>query len=502
MRRLFLLLSLLGLALSGTVVAQAAQGPVIVATKPIPGSYIVVLNPSTAQPDRTAATLSRRYGGTPQSYYRSTLYGFSTRGLTASQATRLAADPLVRTVYQDGTARAAQAAVPWGLDRLDQRQLPLDNRPFASRGGAGATAYLIDSGITSNQAEFGTRARVGADFLGGTGVDCHGHGTHVAGVVGGKTHGAAKETALVALRVLGCDGLGRDSHVLDAVEWVTRNGTRPAVVTMSVTMDQAGAGDEAVRRSIDAEFTYVVAAGNDSADSCGFSPGRVSEAITVAATDRTDTRPAWSNYGRCVDFFAPGSDIPSLGRLGQEVRMSGTSVAAAHVAGIVAGYIARNPFAMPADVRVALSRAMVTGAVLSPGDGSPNQLANVAYPLDPEVPTCRGGANTTDVVIPDNGTTATSVIGVGGCPPTGAPGRVRVYLDHADVNDLRIDLVDPLGRVYELEQVGGTDPVGPLRKIYAISPPGGDRNGAWTLRVSDQVRTGTGRLDQWVLSFG
>ncbi|MBM7772865.1 subtilisin family serine protease [Actinokineospora baliensis] len=500
MRRLFLVLSLLALPLSGTLVAQASQGPVIVASKPIPGSYIVLLAPSAAQPDRTAATLSRRYGGTPQSYYRSTLYGFSTRGLTASQATRLAADPLVRTVYQDGTARAAQAAVPWGLDRLDQRQLPLDSRPFASRGGSGATAYLIDSGITPNQAEFGTRQRVGADFLGGSGIDCNGHGTHVAGVVGGKTHGVAKETALVALRVLGCDGLGRDSHVLDAVEWITRNGTRPGVVAMGVTMDQAGAGDEAVRRSIDAEFTYVVAAGNDGADACGFGPGRVSEAITVGATDRTDTRPAWSNHGRCLDFFAPGGEIPSLGRQGQEVKMSGTSMAAAHVVGIVAGHLARNPFALPDDVRTALSRAAVPGAVLSPGDGSQNQLANVAYPLDSEVPVCRATGNTTDVVIPDNGTAVTSAITLS-CPPTGALGRARVYLDHQDVNDLRIDLVDPRGRVYELEQVGGTDPSGAVRKTYTVPAPAGDHSGTWTLRVTDLVRTDTGRLDQWVLSF-
>ncbi|GAA3055868.1 serine protease [Actinokineospora globicatena] len=474
----------------------------VAAARPIPGSYIVVLAPSAAQPERTATTLTRRYGGVPQSYYRSTHYGYATRGLSAAQATRLAADPLVRTVYQDGTTRAAQSAVPWGLDRLDQRQLPLDNRPFSSRGGAGATAYLIDSGITLNQNEFGTRARVGADFLGGSGIDCNGHGTHVAGTVGGKTHGAAKETSLVALRVLGCDGLGRDSHVLDAVEWVTRNGTRPGVVAMSVTMDQAGLGDEAVRRSIDAEFTYVVAAGNDGADACGFGPGQTAEAITVAATDRTDTRLPSSNYGRCVDFFAPGGDIPSLGRNGQEVRLSGTSMAAAHVTGIVAGYLARNQFAMPSDVRNALSRAAVPGAVQAPGEGSPNQLANVAYPMDPEVPTCRGGANTTDVAIPDNGTAVTSTILVSGCPPTGAPGRVRVYLDHPDVSDLRIDLVDPLGRVFELEQIGGDDGSGAVRRIYSVSPPGGDRNGSWTLRVTDLARGDAGRLDQWVLSFG
>ncbi|WP_177215505.1 S8 family serine peptidase [Actinokineospora terrae] len=461
-----------------------------------------MLAPSTASPEHTATALSRRYGGVPQSYYRSSLYGYAVRGLSATQATRLAADPWVRTVYQDGTTRAAQSVVPWGLDRIDQRQLPLDNRPFTSRGGAGATVYLIDSGITPNQAEFGARARVGADFLGGSGVDCNGHGTHVSGTVGGKTHGVAKETALVALRVLGCDGLGRDSHVLDAVEWVTRNGTLPGVVSLGLTMDQAGVGAEAVRRLVDAEFTTVVAAGNDGADACGSGPGQVAEAITVAAVDRADTRLPSSNYGRCVDFFAPGGDIPSLGRNGQEVRMSGTSMATAHVAGIVAGYIARNQFAMPSDVRDALSRAAVGGAVRVPGDGSPNQMANVAYPMDPEVPTCRGGANTNDVAIPDNGTTVTSTIQVGGCPPTGAPGRVRVYLDHPDVGDLKIDLVDPFGRVYELEQVGGNDGSGTVRRIYSVSPAGGDRNGSWTLRITDLTRGDVGRLDQWVVSFG
>ncbi|WP_104482361.1 S8 family serine peptidase [Actinokineospora auranticolor] len=488
--------------MSGALVATAASGPVVKAAKPISGSYIVLLNDAvpTTQIERTASTLSRRYGGKPKSFYRATLRGFTTQGLTATQANRLAEDPIVRTVYQDGTTRAASQ--PWGLDRIDQRALPLDYAPFYSRGGAGAVVYLIDSGITRNEAEFGTRASVGADFLGGDGTDCHGHGTHVAGTVGGKTYGVAKETALVALRVLNCQGQGADSQVLDAVEWVTRNGTHPGVAVLGLTMDQAEVGAEAVRRMVDAEFTTVVAAGNDGADACGFGPGRTEEAITVAATDRTDTRLPSSNYGRCVDFFAPGGQIPSLGRNGTEVVMSGTSMAAAHVAGIAAGYLARHPYAMPQDVRVALSRAVVSGAVVNPGAGSPNQQANVAWPMDSEVPTCEGGGNPNPVAIPDDGTSVISVITPGGCPPTGAPGRVRVYLDHPRVGDLAIDLIDPTGRVFPLETAGGDDGSGQVRRIYGVSPSGSDRNGPWTLRVADRRPGAVGRLDKWVVSFG
>ncbi|GLZ41467.1 S8 family serine peptidase [Actinokineospora sp. NBRC 105648] len=500
MRHPLLLSTVLLTTLAVAPTATAASGAVVPAARPIAGSYLVLLNATTSV-GGTAATLTRRYGGTVRSQYTATLRGFSVRGLSESQATRLAADPAVRTVFQDGTAAAA--ATPWGLDRLDQRQLPLDSAPFSANSGtgAGATVYLIDSGIVRDTAEFGDRIRVGADLLGGNGLDCAGHGTAVASVVGGKVHGVAKEAALVGLRVLDCTGTGPDSAVLDAVEWVAHNGTHPGAVAMSVTMDQTGVGDEAVRALIDAEFPTVVAAGNAGADACGTSPARVAEAITVAATDRTDTRPAYSNYGRCVDFFAPGSGVPALRLGGGEVSPSGTSMAAAHVAGIVAGWLGRNPYSLPAAVQSALYRAAVPGAVRDPGTGSPNQLANVAYPMSSELPVCGPTGNPTDVVIPDNGTTVTSTIGLS-CPQTGAPGQVRVYLAHPRVGDLRIDLVSPTGVLYPLEQVGGDDGSGAVRRTYSVPNPSGWVNGTWTLRLSDGKRGAAGLLDKWVIGFG
>ncbi|WP_018682019.1 S8 family serine peptidase [Actinokineospora enzanensis] len=458
---------------------------------------------ATADIQRTAATLSRRYGGTARSYYQTTVHGYSARGLSDYQARRLATDSSVRAVYQDGTARASGVSssgtvepVPWGLDRLDQRSLPLDNRPFNSRGGAAATVYLVDTGISRNQAEFGDRARVGADFVGGDGSDCHGHGTQVAGIVGGAAHGVAREIRLVALRALDCRGQGPDSAVLDALEWVNRNGTHPGVILLGLAMDQSPLADQAVRKLVDAEYPTVIPAGDNATDSCG--AGRVAESLTIAATDRTDTRLATSNRGPCVTYFAPGGEIPTIGRDGRESRLSGTAPAAAHTAGVVAGYLGTHPYAMPADVRSALARAAVPGAVTDPGTSTPNSMVNVAYPLDPEVPTCRGGGNPGGRSIPTDGTPATSTIAVSGCPPTGAPAHIRVYVDHPRVSDLRLELVDPVGRVSPLP--GGTGS-GPVRLMSAVSLPGGDRNGIWTLRVTDTGTAGPGRLDQWVLSF-
>jgi subtilisin family serine protease len=296
-----------------------------------------------------------------------------------SAARRLAADPEVSSVELDRTVTLADdpEEPTWGLDRVDQREPELSGT-YARASAAGVTAYILDTGVRISHREFGGRARYGYDFVDNDSVanDCNGHGTHVAGTVGGATVGVASDIKIVGVRVLNCAGSASYSQIIAGVNWVTKHAVRPAVVNMSLGGSASAALDTAVRNSIASGITYVVAAGNSKADACATSPARVGAAITVGATDRSDARASFSNHGSCLDVFAPGVEILSAYRTGDRAAawMSGTSMAAPHVCGAAALVLARRPDASPAQVRDALVAAATKDVVTDARRGSPTAL--------------------------------------------------------------------------------------------------------------------------------
>jgi subtilisin family serine protease len=280
-----------------------------------------------------------------------------------------------------------QTGATWGLDRVDQRSRPLSGTFTYTNTGAGVRAYIIDTGIRFDHAQFGGRATSGFDAVdGGAADDCNGHGTHVAGTVGGSSYGVAKGVSLVAVRVLACDGSGSTAGVIAGIDWVTANRVLPAVANMSLGGGASAALDAAVRRSIAAGVTYAIAAGNGifgifAANACNYSPSRVTEGLIVSATNNTDAKQSWANYGTCVDLFAPGIGITSAWHTSTTATntISGTSMATPHVAGVAALYLQGNPGATPAAVQSAINAAATTGVVRSPGSGSPNRLLFTSY---------------------------------------------------------------------------------------------------------------------------
>jgi subtilisin family serine protease len=364
-----------------------AEKDVIGTGDAVAGSYVVVLkNGSDASPQ----TLLSKYKGTLKRTYRTALNGFSVRDMSEQQARRLAADPKVAYVQRNllMSIQDTQRGPVWGLDRIDQRGLPLDGSYTYPAGAAeNVRAYVIDTGIRTTHTEFQGRASNGFDFIGDDPIadDCQGHGTHVASTIAGRTFGVAKRAQVVGVKVLGCDGRAEGDSVLAGIEWVTANGQRPAVVNMSLgAQGQNPAEEDAIRRSIAAGFTYVVAAGNSGMDACGFTPARTPEAITVGATDRNDTRarfdwPESSNFGQCLDIWAPGGNIQAAshdGDFATEFR-GGTSMAAPHVAGAAALYLSANPNATNVQVRNALVNGASTPFLRDIRWGSPNRLLHI-----------------------------------------------------------------------------------------------------------------------------
>lgn len=353
------------------------------ADKRIANQYIVVLKDDVADVEGEAIRLSREFGGDRNEghTYQRALKGFSVR-MPEAQAARLANDPRVAFVEEDGVVSlvATQTNATWGLDRIDQRDLPLNSTYNFNATGAGVTAYIIDTGIRATHVDLAGRVISGFTAINdGLGTnDGNGHGTHVSGTVGGTTWGVAKNVTLVAVRVLDSSGNGTNSGVIAGVDFVTSNhqAGQPAVANMSLGGGISSALDTAIANSINDGVTYAVAAGNETQDACNVSPARVPSAITVGSTTTTDARSSFSNFGTCVDIFAPGSSITSAWRTSDTATntISGTSMATPHVAGVAALFLETNPSASPATVTAAIINNSTPNKVTGAGTGSPNRL--------------------------------------------------------------------------------------------------------------------------------
>lgn len=348
-------------------------------------SYVVTFRPGASA--SLEASESRGKGLKVSHVFEHALKGMSVE-LTPAEAASLAADPMVATVEPDIVIHmtADQIGATWGLDRIDQRSLPL-NLVYSSpdSGGAGVKAYVIDTGVRATHTEFAGRVAAGytavADGFGTD--DCNGHGTHVAGTIGGTTYGVAKRVTIVPVRVLDCFGSGTLSGVIAGIDWVTANNNGAlAVANMSLGASATATVDAAVERLVAAGVTVAVAAGNANVDACGTSPARTPSAITVGATDNTDARAVYSNFGPCVDIFAPGTNVTSSWADTDSATntISGTSMATPHVAGAAALILAANPGMTPANVAAAMMAASTPNVVASAGVGSPNRFLYSAPP--------------------------------------------------------------------------------------------------------------------------
>ncbi|MFD8466592.1 S8 family peptidase [Streptomyces cyaneofuscatus] len=364
--------------------APAPEGRVLHAgaAGAVPGSYIVTLKETAGF--GASATQGKKliagYGGQITRTYTSALNGYAAK-LSSTEAKRLAADPAVASVEQDQKVHstATQTNAPWGLDRIDQSNLPLNGTfTYPDSGGGNTTVFVLDTGVRITHQDIAGRASYGWDFVDNdaTAQDGNGHGTHVATTAAGTTYGVAKKAKIVAVRVLNNSGSGTTAGVIAGVDWITANRTSSSVANVSLGGGASTTLDDAVRRSIAAGVTYAIAAGNSNALASNYSPARVDTALTVGATTRTDARASYSNYGPRVDLFAPGSDITAGWATSDTATYTGngTSFAAPHVAGAAAVYLTNHPGASPAAVGAALVNGATNNVLTGIGSGSPNKL--------------------------------------------------------------------------------------------------------------------------------
>jgi serine protease len=357
----------------------------------IEGQYIVVLKDNVVEENEGIFSsqanlkavqmvndqLSLKYQARVKRTYKTVLKG-GVYEMSEAQAQKLAQDPSVELVEEDQmmSINATQNNATWGIDRVDQRNLPLSGTYTYNTTASNVNAYIIDTGIDMDHSEFGNRASSGIDTVDNdyNAEDCQGHGTHVAGTVGGSTYGIAKGANLIGVRVLGCNGSGSNSGVIAGMDWVADNHSKPAVANMSLGGGASSASDQAVARLTQAGVTTVVAAGNDNSNACNYSPARAPSAITVGSTTSNDSRSSFSNYGNCLDIYAPGSSIRAARLGGGSTTLSGTSMASPHVAGVAALYLAANPNASVNQVTNAITSAATPNKVSDAKSGSPNLL--------------------------------------------------------------------------------------------------------------------------------
>ncbi|NJP30650.1 S8 family peptidase [Micromonospora thermarum] len=397
-------------------------------------SYIVVFKDSAVSRAAVGSSLNRlvsRHGGTVARTYSAALRGAEMR-MSAQAAARMAADPAVAYVEQNHTVsiNGTQTNPPsWGLDRIDQRNLPLNSSYTYPNTAGNVTSYVIDTGIRTTHSDFGGRATWGTNTADSNNTDCNGHGTHVAGTVGGTAYGVAKTTRLVAVKVLNCQGSGTNAGVIAGIDWVTANAVKPAVANMSLGGGASTATDDAVINSINSGITYAVAAGNgdflgNRQNACNYSPARAGPAITVGATQNNDAAASFSNFGTCVDILAPGVNITSAWHTNDTATntISGTSMASPHVAGVAALVLSANPSWTPQQVRDYLVNNATPDVVTNPGTGTPNRLLYVVNGDTPPPPndfsvsvsptsgsTAPGGSVTTTVATATTNGSAQSV---------------------------------------------------------------------------------------------
>ncbi|MEC3980766.1 S8 family peptidase [Amycolatopsis sp. H20-H5] len=377
---------------AGTAHAQQ-EGQIRSANTPdaVAGSYLVVLKGASgvsaqdvkANVSAQAQSLAGKYGAQVARTYGSALRGFSVAADEAG-AKRLAADPTVDFVVQNHRVHAldTQTNPPsYGLDRVDQKDLPLDNSYTYPNKADNVTAYIIDTGVRATHETFGGRAGGGKDFVDNDDDpnDENGHGTHVAGTIGGTEYGLAKGVKIVGVRVLDANGSGTTEGVVAGIDWVAANAKAPAVANMSLGGSPDDALDKSVQGAIAKGVTFGVAAGNESADASTSSPARVKEAITVAASDKTDKQASFSNFGAGVDLYAPGVGITSSWGTGDDATntISGTSMATPHVVGAAALYLSAHPDATPAQVSDALTGGAAADKISNPSSGTPNKLLQI-----------------------------------------------------------------------------------------------------------------------------